>query len=97
MYVVSVLFEIKPDNYADFSKAVIRQADNSLDREPDCQRFDVCESPNDNPNQIYLYEIYTDEAAFQAHLKSDHFLEFDAMVMPWLESKTVSTWNLISS
>jgi autoinducer 2-degrading protein len=95
VYVVSVLFEIKQEHFQDFKLAVIQQASNSLDKEPGCQRFDVCESCDDNSNQIYLYEIYTNETAFQFHLKSTHFKVFDALVTPWLESKSVSVWGQV--
>lgn len=32
------------------------------------------------PNEIFLYELYTDRAAFEAHLASDQFVAFDANV-----------------
>jgi (4S)-4-hydroxy-5-phosphonooxypentane-2,3-dione isomerase len=29
-----------------------------------------------NAQEVYVYEIYTDQAAFEAHRKTDHMLEF---------------------
>ncbi len=93
MFVVTVLFEIKPEHTEAFGAAVLAQARNSLDREPDCHRFDICVDP-ENDARVFLYEIYSDEAAFQAHLKSDHFIDFDGRVKDWVISKTVNAWRL---
>jgi quinol monooxygenase YgiN len=38
---------------------------------PGCRQFDVCRDPLD-PALFFLYELYDDEAAIQAHLDSPH-------------------------
>ncbi|MEM7522936.1 MAG: antibiotic biosynthesis monooxygenase [Pseudomonadota bacterium] len=38
---------------------------------------------------MFLYEVYDDAAAFDAHLASDHFKDFDAAVAPMVAAKTV--------
>lgn len=93
MYVITVLFEVKPGHADDFHPAMTRQAQNSLSLETGCHRFDVCTDPADR-HRVFLYEIYTDEAAFQAHLASAHFKTFDATVSHWVKSKQVSAWVL---
>ena len=94
MYVVTVLFEIAVGQEGSFRYAVCRQARNSLEQEPHCHRFDVCIDPTD-PGKVFLYEIYTDRAAFDAHLQSDHFRLFDDQVRPWLMAKKVMAWELL--
>jgi len=94
MYVVTVTFVTVPEHRDAFAEAMNIQAENSLEREPACLRFDICRNPDD-PDTTFLYEIYEDEAAFQVHLASDHFKEFDALVADWVESKTVNTWDLV--
>lgn len=91
MFVVTVEFEVKKNHVAAFRKAVLEQAQNSLSREADCHRFDVCFDPM-NDTRLFLYEIYTDEPAFERHMQSDHFHEFGARVEDWLISKSVQTW-----
>ena len=86
MFVVTVLFEIEADHVEDFRAAVMRQAENSVSREPDCHRFDVSEDGAD-PAKFFLYEIYTDEPAFQTHLKSDHYADFNEKTTPWVKNK----------
>lgn len=93
MYVVCVTFEILPENYARFCSAVLTQAANSLHREAECHVFDVCVA--EDGHKVFLYEHYSDRAAFEAHLQSAHFLEFDALTRPWVQSKSVTTWQLL--
>ena len=93
MFVVTVKFKVDAATSEDFHEAVINQAANSLSREEDCHRFDVCFDPGD-PARVFLYELYTDQAAFDRHLKSEHFLNFAAHTNGWVEDKAVETWTL---
>lgn len=93
MHVITVTFRIEPEHIAPFNDAMRAQARNSLDNEVDCHRFDVCHDPED-PTIVYLYEIYTDLAAFKHHLKTEHFKAFDQTVADWLISKDVKAWTL---
>ena len=70
MYVVTVEFGA-PGHAAAFRSGVVTNARVSLDVEPGCRQFDVCNSPDD-PATIFLYEVYADRAAFDAHLASAH-------------------------
>lgn len=63
MHVVCVTFQITVGKIEEFLPKMHLQARNSIEREPDCYRFDVCQS-NTNDNEVLLYEVYTDEAAF---------------------------------
>lgn len=94
MFVVTVTFVASPGNAEAFRERVRRQASDSLSREAGCHRFDVCADPK-APERVFLYELYSDEAAFQAHLKTSHFISFDRDVAPWIEDKTVATWTLL--
>ncbi len=95
MHVVTVVFDVLADEVEAFQVAVSAQAANSLALEPDCLVFDVAVDPAD-PARIFLYEIYRDRAAFQAHLESTHFKDFDAKVLPWVRNKEVAQWSLLS-
>lgn len=88
MLAVIVDFEIKSDFQQIFYDEMLKQAENSLKKEPGCHYFDVCFDP-DIPNNILLYELYEDQASFEVHLKSDHFLSFDAKTSEWISKKTV--------
>ena len=92
MYIVTVKFEIKSEYLPQFSEAMENQARSSLEEEIDCHQFDVCYGL-DRPGQCFLYEVYSDAAAFDLHLQTAHFKAFDELVVDWLESKTVTTFK----
>lgn len=43
----------------------------------------------DRPNQIRLMEVYADQAAYEAHLRSPHFLTYKAAVATMVRSLTL--------
>jgi quinol monooxygenase YgiN len=94
MHVVTVTFETAPDDAAAFLARVRQQAADSLRDEPGRHRFDVCTDADSS--RVFLYEIYTDNSAFQAHLKTPHYKAFDAEVGPIVRYKTVESWVLAS-
>lgn len=91
-YAVVVEFDINQDKIQRFKHRVAQQAADSLNNEEGCLVFEVWAS-EDRPNQIYLYEIYADQNAFDLHLQSAHFKEFDRDVADWVATKKVSTWG----
>jgi (4S)-4-hydroxy-5-phosphonooxypentane-2,3-dione isomerase len=44
-------------------------------KEAGCRQYDISQSAS-NPNQIFIYEVYENEAAVQAHRASDHFKKY---------------------
>lgn len=95
MFDVVVTFQIKPGKMDDFLPLMQHNAKASLDNEDDCIQFDVCVE-DAQPEVVFLYEIYTDRAAFDAHLASTHFAEFDTAVAPMIETKQVQTFTRVS-
>ena len=89
MYVVLVEFTTRAQHFENFLQRVQQQAKDSLDLEPDCHLFDVCTSA-ERDSYVLLYEVYTDRAAFDAHLASAHFHDFDETVRDWVSDKKVS-------
>jgi len=94
-YVVTVAFRVKPEFRGAFRDAIVENASASVAREPGCSLFDVCEKADGS--EVFLYEIYDDEAAFKAHLATDHFKRFDAQAAPWVLDKRVLTYNRLHS
>ena len=92
-FVVTVAFEVDPAAAEVFLARVRQQASDSLSREPECYRFDVCTDPA-IPGRFLLYEIYGSAEAFQTHLESAHFKAFDADIASIVRAKTVQTWQL---
>lgn len=89
MYVVLVEFTLHQQHFEAFKSRVRQQAKDSLDLEADCHVFDVCISA-ERDNYVLLYEVYSDKAAFDTHLASAHFHDFDATVRDWVDDKKVA-------
>jgi autoinducer 2-degrading protein len=87
-YVITVDFQLHPGTLAQFLPLMLDNAEKSRTLEPGCHRFDVL-VPASEGDRVFLYEIYQDEAAFQAHLKTGHFSEFDAASRPYVKDKRI--------
>ena len=88
MQALVVEFHIKPEFVRDFEAAIEANARASCETALGCRQFDVCRNPAD-PSLFFLYELYDDEPAIQAHLKTSHFLQMDAATTPWVDAKVV--------
>jgi quinol monooxygenase YgiN len=91
---VIVGFTVKPEHRATFMSLLRENAEASLAAEPGCLRFDIV-AREARPEELWLYEIYTDRAAFDAHLHTAHFLSFDAATGDMIEAKTVIVGELL--
>ena len=85
MYVIIAPIQIKEGHKEAFVEAMLDDARGSVDDEPGCHRFDVIQDGGD-PNRIWLYEVYDDEAAFQAHLNAPHFSKWRDTVKDWFDN-----------
>jgi quinol monooxygenase YgiN len=75
--------------------ALIKQhAKRCLKREPGCLHFDIM-VPREQGDQIILYEIYSDQAALDDHLTTDHMERFRKERTPYFKSAQASTCNLL--
>ena len=82
MYVIIAPIKIKEGYKERFVEAMLDDAKGSVRDEPGCLRFDVIQD-GDDPNMIWLYEVYVDEAAFQAHIQTPHFIKWRETVKDW--------------
>lgn len=92
MLALIVEFRIKPEHVAAFDVAITDNARASRDTEPGCRQFDVCRDPDD-AQLFFLYELYDDAAAIDAHLRSGHFQQMNAATADWVERKVVRTYR----
>ncbi len=76
-FVLTVDMEVIPGQIEAFRKAIEENSAASI-KEPGCLQFHVVSSATD-PNRIFLYEIYVNEAAYQFHRTTEHFKKFDAI------------------
>lgn len=88
MLVVVVEFEVKPEHGDAFVPAPLENARLSVDTEPGCRQFDVCADP-ERPHAVFLYELYDDRSAFDAHCRTSHFLRFEERTRDMVIEKRV--------
>ncbi|MEM7318570.1 MAG: putative quinol monooxygenase [Pseudomonadota bacterium] len=91
MYAVTVAFRLRPGNRSRFMTLMIENARLSRQIEDGCQHFDIC--CGDDPDALFLYEIYDDKQAFADHLESEHFKAFDAAVADMIDRKEVKLFD----
>ena len=84
MYVIIAPMQIKQGFKDRFVEAMIADARGSVNDEPGCLRFDIIQDA-DEPNRIWLYEVYKDAAAFEEHKKAPHFLKLTGVIKDWRE------------
>ena len=84
MYIINASIRIKEGHREPFIEAMLDDARGSVKDEPGCLRFDVIQDGGD-PNTIWLYEVYKDEAAFEAHLQTPHFINWRDTVKDWID------------
>ncbi len=71
MSAVVVILEALRGRQDALRRALLQHALNSLEREAGCQRYDVCLDPV-KASAFLLYEVFVDEAAYQAHRELPH-------------------------
>lgn len=96
MLVLTVVVKVKPEHVSDFSHVILRQGANALAKEEGCLQFEVSQDPGD-PTRFFLYEVYADQAAFDAHGKTPHFADYRAKSEPWLISRERTVWKRLSA
>lgn len=86
MYAVFVTIDVLADHVEEFTEASFRDAQGSVRDEPGCFRFDILRD-GEKSTRFYLYEVYRDEAAFEAHLETPHFKQWKSIVEPMFDGE----------
>jgi (4S)-4-hydroxy-5-phosphonooxypentane-2,3-dione isomerase len=92
MLVVLVQVTVRREMLAEFERAILTNADAARTKEPGCLRFDVSQK-EDDPTAWLFYEMYKDNAAFEAHRASAHFAAYQAVADRALTAKSLTRWE----
>ncbi|WP_375737642.1 putative quinol monooxygenase [Pseudomonas boanensis] len=95
MYCLLLKTQLKPGSLDEFMDAMRINAAASVRDEPGCLVFDVLQDCSD-PDLVWLYEVYTDEAAFEAHMLTPHFLASRPLVNPLILSQEAIEANALA-
>jgi (4S)-4-hydroxy-5-phosphonooxypentane-2,3-dione isomerase len=77
MLALIVSLRVKPDQRDKFLAAAEDDSICSPRDEPGCLRFDVLQDQQD-ANHFFFYEVYRDQAAFEAHTQAAHYARWRA-------------------
>ena len=69
-FAIIATIEVDAEHIDEYEIALLAHRERCLVNEPWTLQFDVLK-PKDAKNQIVLYEVYTDKAAFDAHTNGD--------------------------
>ena len=92
-YVNAVDVDIVPgqiDNYL----AALQENGAASVHEPGCRDFIITVSQKD-PNHVFIFEVYDDAAAFEAHRQSDHFKKYAATTKDMIAKRDAHPLSLI--
>jgi (4S)-4-hydroxy-5-phosphonooxypentane-2,3-dione isomerase len=76
LFINAVDIDIVPgqiDNYL----AALKENGAAAVHEPGCREFDILVSQKD-PNHVFIFEVYNDAAALEAHRQTDHYKKYAA-------------------
>jgi quinol monooxygenase YgiN len=77
--------DINPASLDAYKAALKEEIETSIRVEPGVLTL-YAVSVKDNPNQVRLFEIYASSAAYQAHLRSDHFKRYKQVTASMVRS-----------
>jgi quinol monooxygenase YgiN len=80
--------EVDPEQREAFVSAVTEEMDESIRVEPGVLAL-YAVSEKDSPFRLRFFEIYADEAAYNAHLESPHFRKYRATTEPMIRSRAL--------
>jgi len=82
MIAVVVRQKLASERLAAYLDVMLDHARRSMAEEPGCLRFDVAQVQGD-PTAVFLYELYRDQAAVDAHVQTERFARVVATIGPW--------------
>jgi quinol monooxygenase YgiN len=75
-YINAVDIDVVPGQI-DAYVAALKENGAAAVHEPGCHEFNITVSPKD-PNHVFIFEVYDNAAAFEAHRATDHFKKYAA-------------------
>ena len=88
MLVLMVNIKVKPARRADFIAAVREDGEGTTANEEGNLQFSAVQHSED-PDRFFLFEVYRDEAALEAHRQMPHFLKYREATADLLAEETV--------
>jgi (4S)-4-hydroxy-5-phosphonooxypentane-2,3-dione isomerase len=94
MFIVHVHVKVRPESVAEFKRATLENARNSI-QEPGIARFDVIQQQDDETGFV-LVEVYRTQEASVAHRETAHYAKWRDAVEPMMAApRQRATYNAV--
>ena len=93
--VLFVELDIVPGQRVAFLARAREHRGNVHKNEPDCQRFDIS-VPDDEASRVRLYEVYSDQAAFDHHMETEYMKAYRADTGPMVANRQLTKAVLVN-
>ena len=94
VYINAVDLVVIPSEMPKFLEAIKENGANAV-KEPGCREFNITVLAN-NPNHVFLYEVYDNEAALAAHRNTDHFKKYSAATANMIADRSVRAMSVVA-
>jgi quinol monooxygenase YgiN len=95
MFVNAVDIDVVPAEREKYLAAITENGAAAV-KEAGCRRFDIL-NLSSNTNHFLLYEVYDNEAAFQAHRATDHFKKYAATTANMVAKRDARQMSVVVS
>ncbi len=94
VYINAVDLVIVPSELPKFLDAIKENGANAV-KEPGCREFNITVLAS-NPNHVFLFEVYDNEAALEAHRQTPHFKKYQAATQGMVADRNVRALSVIA-
>ncbi len=94
VYINAVDLVIVPSELPKFLEAIKENGANAV-KEPGCREFNITVLAS-NPNHVFLYEVYDNEAALEAHRQTPHFKKYQAATAGMVADRSVRAMSVVA-
>jgi autoinducer 2-degrading protein len=95
MYVNAVDIDVVPGERDNYLAALTENGKASV-TEPGCRAFNIQVLASD-PNHVFIYEVYDNEAALQAHRASEHFKKYAATTAKMIAKREARPMSIVAA
>jgi autoinducer 2-degrading protein len=90
----AVEYDVVPGQIDNFLAALKENAAASV-KEPGCRELNISVSQKD-PNHVFIYEVYNDAAAAEAHTATDHFKKYKAATAGMTTKREAKSYSSVA-
>jgi (4S)-4-hydroxy-5-phosphonooxypentane-2,3-dione isomerase len=94
-YINSVDIDVAPTQIDNYLTALKENGAASV-HEPGCRAFNIAVSQKDT-NHVFVFEVYDNAAAFDAHLQTDHFKKYAAISKDMVAKRDPHPLSLVAT